>query len=488
MNRIALVVASLGLALVACRGDDAPPGDDTMIDAPAVVGEVTIQEIQNDAMAAGTVVEVKGVVVTAIDSYGNRTGDLWVQEVGGGEFSGVKVFGAPLDQIAALAPGDLVDIIGAQKDEFALTSDTSMNKVTELKPVTGGAMTITKVGTGTVPAPATVDAKAISLLPTAAARDMEWEKWEGVLIKVTNARQLGNISSFGSNPGPDSNEFRASGFVRVQSALTALPATGATVGVCWDSITGVGDYFFNWILAPRSAADFVGSGTGCRPAATSVAMVQTGTDTEIVNLTQVYVTARDDIGTTMTPLGSRGVWVADSLAGAVNNGVYVFIGTVMADPNLPTMVIGARVDISGGVEEFDLGSMGNPPVGDKLTEITGATITNITAAGAAPTPLAATAALAGDIGAPGEPYEGVLVRFTNVKVTNLNAGAGKVELTDNAAGKVIMDNDAFNWSAPAALNICYSTLTGVMSVQINDNVRTVNPRNAGDMVTGTGCN
>jgi len=35
----------------------------------------------DDAMAAGTVVEVKGVVVTAIDSYGNRTGDLWVQEV-----------------------------------------------------------------------------------------------------------------------------------------------------------------------------------------------------------------------------------------------------------------------------------------------------------------------------------------------------------------------------------------------------------------------
>jgi hypothetical protein len=115
-----------------------------------------IQQIQNDAMAAGTAVEVKGVVITAIDTYGNRTGDIWVQEPGGGEFSGVKVFGAPLDAIATLAVGDLVDITGGVKDEFALTSDTSMRKVTEIKPAEGGMLTVTKVGTGTVPTPAAV--------------------------------------------------------------------------------------------------------------------------------------------------------------------------------------------------------------------------------------------------------------------------------------------------------------------------------------------
>jgi len=78
----------------------------------------------------------------------------------------VKVFGAPLDQHRGTRAGDLVDITGAQKDEFAYMAMPGDPTVTELKPVTGGTMTITKVGTGTVPAPADVDAAAISLLAT----------------------------------------------------------------------------------------------------------------------------------------------------------------------------------------------------------------------------------------------------------------------------------------------------------------------------------
>ncbi len=483
MNRIAFAVASLSLALVACRGDDGPTGDDTMmIDAPAVVGEVTIQEIQNTAMAVGTVVEVKGVVVTVIDSYGNRTGDLWVQETGGGEFSGIKVFGAPLDQIAALAPGDIVDITGAQKDEFALMSDTSINKVTELKPVTGGMMTITKVGTGTVPTPATVDAAAISLLPTAAARDAEWEKWEGVLIKVTKARQLENVDTFGSNPGPDSNEFRASGFVRVQSALVAFPTT-AVFGVCYESITGVGDYFFNWILAPRTAADFVVGGTGCRSMATTVAMVQSGTNVEVVDLTNVIVTARDDIGAT-----SKGFWVQDAAQGAANNGVLVFLRDVALDPGL---VIGARVaSIRGSVEEFDLAPTGQTVMGDTITEITNPVMPFVITAPTAELPLPATPPVAtlAAIGAAGEPWEGVLVRIGPMKVTVANAMFGKIELSDTStpAVKIHIDDDSFVIPAQT-LNACIQ-VTGIMSVAVFDDLRTINPRSLADVVVTTGCN
>ena len=53
---------------------------------------------------------LKGVVVTAIDTFGGKTGDFWVQEPDGGPFSGIQVFGAPLDQVAALQIGDIVDI------------------------------------------------------------------------------------------------------------------------------------------------------------------------------------------------------------------------------------------------------------------------------------------------------------------------------------------------------------------------------------------
>ena len=73
-------------------------------------------------------VTLKGVVVTAIDNYGGKTGDFWVEEPDGGAFSGVHVFGAPLDQVAALAVGDVVDITGAQKDEFALIDGDTLGQ------------------------------------------------------------------------------------------------------------------------------------------------------------------------------------------------------------------------------------------------------------------------------------------------------------------------------------------------------------------------
>src|SRR5688500_12913085 len=111
MTRIALVAVSLSLALLGWRaggGGDDEVGTDGGGDG-SNAGEVTIQEVQNDAMTPGTQVEVKGVVVVQIDTYGKRTGDFFVAETGGGPFSGVKVFGAPLSVVATLQVGDIVD-------------------------------------------------------------------------------------------------------------------------------------------------------------------------------------------------------------------------------------------------------------------------------------------------------------------------------------------------------------------------------------------
>src|SRR5687767_6157102 len=144
MRKTHLVAALLGLSLIACRGGGGGGGDDDddQPDAPPVGGDVTIQQIQDDAMPEGTAVELDGVVVTAIDTFGARTGDIWVQEPGGGEFSGIKVFGAPLDVVATLAIGDIVDISNAEKDEFALTTDMTGRTVTEIKGAAGGMMSV----------------------------------------------------------------------------------------------------------------------------------------------------------------------------------------------------------------------------------------------------------------------------------------------------------------------------------------------------------
>src|SRR5436853_2247743 len=100
MNRLAVAAVTIAVAIFACRGSGGG-GDDTSIDAPGNSDDVTIQEIQSTNMVAGTQVSVKGVVVTAIDTYGGKTGDFWVEEPGGGEFSGVHVFGAALADVGA---------------------------------------------------------------------------------------------------------------------------------------------------------------------------------------------------------------------------------------------------------------------------------------------------------------------------------------------------------------------------------------------------
>src|SRR5262249_53160481 len=150
-----------GLFVAACRGDTDTP---LTPDSPAGADD-KIQDIQNDMMAAGTAVTVRGVVVMAIDTYG-KGGDVYVEEPGGGPFSGIKVFNPPVDQVSALAVGDLIDITGGVKDEFALNSDMSGRSVTEIKVAAGGMLTLSKVGTAPIPPAGTLDAQALAAMST----------------------------------------------------------------------------------------------------------------------------------------------------------------------------------------------------------------------------------------------------------------------------------------------------------------------------------
>jgi hypothetical protein len=517
LSMLALVVAGL----VACRGGGDDGDDQPNPDGNTNTNDVTIQEIQNDAMAAcdpatpATCVElkIKGVVITAIDTYGGKTGDFWIQEPGGGPFSGVHVYGAPLDQVGALALGDIVDIAGAQKAEFALTSDTSGKKLTELEPLEGGTMSVTKVMSGTPLQPQVVDALAIGQMSDFMAREAEWEKWEGVLVTVPNVYATSSDTCVGSMcTDATLHKFDITGDVLVESALAAMPTPTVMRDTCLAGVTGVVDYFFDYQILPRTTAEIAGGGTACPPkennatlcgdgvdndgngfndcgdfscqmsvpacsVATTVAAVQMGTSTGAVVINEAFVIARDEIGTS-----SKGLWVADALAGAQYNGIYVLTGSTMPDA---AMVLGAKIKVQGTVSEFDV----NPQAGDKLTEITNSTLTFVSAPAGLPTAMTGVAITTlTDIGAPGEPYEGVLVQLATLKVTNNALGFGKIELTDNNGNKITMDDDAFAPATAPAMNTCYSTVTGVMNVQLTDNVRTINPRGATDLVVGTGCN
>jgi hypothetical protein len=439
------------LALAACRGGGS--GDDSGDDTPPVDsppgGVVKVKDVQNDAMPSGTAVELRGVVVTAIDLYGDRKADFFVQDVEGGEFSGIKVFGAPLDQVAAIQPGDIVDITNAQKDEFKFTGDTG--SVTEIKGAAGGQMTVTKKSTGTIPSPVVVDAKAINAMGVD-ARKAEWEKWEGVLIKVTNARQLEDIATFGSTPGPDSTEFRITGVARVQSGLVELPATGV-FGVCYESITGVGDHFFNDIVLPRSAADLVPGGTGCNAMANSITQAQTGANIEVVEVTDVFVTA--------VTFNKKNFWVSTSLNAAPNEGIFVFRGTSSETPVLPPeIVVGAKLTLRGSISEFD----GNGASTSTITQLTGWSVVGTVTAPTAAMPVAVTGLSVADlnVGATGEPYESVLVTLPNVKVVDAGTSANFFVGTLQSGATTFASDDDILRLLDADENKCFD-ITGVWS-------------------------
>jgi hypothetical protein len=491
---------------------DARPGDTTPDGLPPTNAEDTpIFEIQGN-LAEDIEFAVRGVVVVAIDNYGMRKGNFWIQEPEGGPRSGVMVFGAPLAEVAKIAVGDLVDVEGVVKDEFAYTGSGDFgDPVTELKPVAGGVITIVKKSAGTVPTPPVID-------PIATSRDNGWEQWEGVLVRVNNADGIGSVRAIGDDD-PTYKQFRIRGPVSVESAQVELPATAGS-DACWTSVTGVVDYFYDFKIVPRSAADIdttAGSCTvaeeataetcgdsadndgdsfvdcldfscqqavvACAPAssASTVVAIQNGDVAvgTVVTLNDVFIIARS--------ANNKNLWVADSLTAAPRNGVFIFRSenAVLGDE----FAIGATVDVTTGkVKEFDV----DPADGDTLTELEQAAVTLVAAPTTAPVPLTTASAEALASLATGEQYEGVLVQLTNLKITAVAAG-DRVTLSDATNQTIVMDDTAFDYAtgspsnpnADFAVGTCLASVTGVMNVELGNNIRTLNPRNAGDIVRVT---
>lgn len=512
----------LGLSFVAaCRGGNATP------DGPSDTGDgvIHIQDVQSDKMLPKSPVAVHGVIVTAIDTFGTRNGTFWIEEPGGGPFSGVAVFGASATQISNLAPGDIVDITGV-KSEFIINGDTSGGSLTEIVAPTGGTLTITKTGTGTVPAPADVDALAIGVKATQAERNVEWEKWEGVLITVNNVTATGAPACIKSKGVcTDVDSLGITGLAKLESGLAAFPMPVIQGGDCFASITGVLDYAFDYVLYPRSTAEIVTGGTACvrenatgptnlctdgldndgngfidckdfscevgptawlgasctaadamcgcsaNLATTGVNKVNTGTAGAVV-LHDVIVTA----------VGATGYWVADAAQAIANGGCFVNTRTA---PDA-SIVVGAQLaTLQGIATSFN----GSKTATRTVVQITRPTTGTPTASGATLLPITtSSASVLGDL-TNGAPFAGSLVKLQNLKVKTVDS-ANMVTLVDDTNVTIKMADGAFaafGGTAPVAGD-CYTSLTGVMDFNTLDpQTRTINPTGATDIVMGTGC-
>lgn len=223
MKRTLLAALLFSSVLGACRGGGS--GDDgTDVDG-GNTDDVKIQDVQGSMPVDGTAFNIRGVVVTVIDNYGERKGNIFVEEPEGGPRSGVLVFGIELGDVSDLEVGDIVDLEGVTKDEFALTDDTSGRTTTELSPVEGGQITVTVTGHGDVPEPELVDSLAIGQMTDEAARDDEWEQWEGVLIKLENVAVLEELDQIGGTPqDPPFEEIKVTGPLAADTSLSSINA------------------------------------------------------------------------------------------------------------------------------------------------------------------------------------------------------------------------------------------------------------------------
>ena len=502
MNRLLCLAMIASLATAnGCRGDKPGDGDvdaATPVDAaptpdapppPGCDNDSAIQDVQDVGLNVDTGVALCDVVITAIDTYGDTQNVMFVQEPDGGAYSGVMLyFGSTGTVPAGLAVGDLVNVTGGVKSEFAYNNDTSGRTMTEIVPGPGGAIIVEKVGDGTVPTPEVVDPIAL------VTDDNEAERWESVLVQMNDVAVVGGIGGTG-----DRFHANVTGPVELEGRMTDALAAVA-LDECLAQVVGPLAYFRNYQVYPRTPEDIVTGGTNClapeatatcmdgldndydgfldcfdfgcqatEPACvpdTTVAQIQDGT---IPEGTQVMLA-----GVLVTGLSSdrKHLWIMDNGPAAMYNGIYVYMGgTAVAQP--PEVDIGTVLNVSGRVSEYQ-----------GYTELVDAVLTPL---GTTATPLALTGADTNTLSddAVNEPYEGVLVELNNVMVTAIDIDMFNSFSVDDGSGDLRVGNWSYSYATPTQ-GECYASLVGIMH-RFSSGV-SFSPRNAGDMIPGGTCN
>jgi hypothetical protein len=507
-------------------------------------GFVTIQQVQSSSMPPGTPVSLQGVVVTAVDSFGTRQGDFWVEEPGGGPYSGVLVFPPSTLQATAVAlqVGDVLTITGGEKDEFALTgsnADPTGRTDTEVEQLSGGKMVISMTSTGAAPTPDTLDLNMLGKLydPTQSAAGggsaftTAWQMWEGVLVTATNVDAFGAPKTFGSG-GADQYDLNISGDAELEGSLTDITMSGIKVDTCLATLTGVVDYFYQFLIYPRTSSDIATGGTSCvfetgsnggalctdnidndgngftdckdlgcevgsnawlgascigtgsatcgcstnyATAGISSTNTANATTSGPVSMGAVYVTG-------VNTGSSRGYWVSDTTTATAGHGGFVF--TSSTPP--ASIVVGAELATLQGIA----GPFPTSGSGAKLVEIEDATAGAITT-GATVTPITGVSvATLADL-TNGATYVNTLVTVGPVSAGAL-AAHNQITLTSGAS-TLTMDDDAdFGYGLGSGLTAATAptgclTITGVVELNTSDNIHTINPRGSADIATATGC-
>ena len=395
--RITTFFALSTLALFACRSDsnNTTDGNGGGDGSGSNAGAVKIQDVQNDAMAPGTAVELHGVIVTAIDNYGAKAGDFWVEDADGGPFSGIHVFGAATSDVAA--PRARRHRRHLRRGQVRVRADLRHHRPhghrARARRRAADHDHQDRLRRGSGPAggrrprdrPARRDLAALRHL---AALDGVGEVGrrpdhgaERVRAQRPEVRRLRRARI------RRSRTFGVTGDAMVESSLAAFPNDGGTPphdliarGDCLGGVTGVVDYFFDYLILPRQTAEVMtgrhragppAARSGSRAVSVAMEPITMGTASSIATISVVRLVpaptlrvlrrprsstsqngthatgaVRFDNGVYVTARKADGhtLWVADALAGAQYNGVEVFFGSsVVADAAF--WFPGAKIDL-----------------------------------------------------------------------------------------------------------------------------------------------
>ncbi len=364
------------------RGNDDITFEDGTHPSVPHVGVVSIRDLQDESSAtfAGTDIgaTVEDVVVT-----GASTSGFFVQETSGDpKFAGIYVRIPNGSGLVAPTVGSLVTVDGKVFEYFTKT---------QLQ-----ATTIETTGTGTLPAPAVVDAVRV------ATGGPDFEAYEGVLVEV---RDVANVQDpvLGTD-GSDRGDFRVGPFGGTEGVVVGHiwpDDYEGEVGDRFDALVGIMDFSFDEArLETRGNADITfDDGSHPEPPPASLVTIPQIQDVDAAGHPAVNSTVRVE-DAVVTAVGSRGFWIQDTAATSFA-GIYVY------RPNgstvqLPT--VGKLVDVEGVYVEFN-----------DLSEITVSAVT-VTGDGVVPAPVVVTPdEIAG--GNRAEELEGVLVEVRGVENT-----------------------------------------------------------------------
>ncbi len=523
--RLTSLIAVLSLAAAsfaaACRSDNNNTADGQGSGSGSGSGSTTtVKDIQSDSMAPGTAVTLNNVVVTAVDTFGDKTGDMWVEDMGGGKRSGVHVFKGTVSG-GAVSVGDVVNITGGIKAEFALTgsnADNTGRTTTELEPASSSStMTVTKTGATATITPDKVDALAIgqmydgtmSALGGGAAFTNAWEDWEGVLVELDNVSAASAAKTFSkATPTPvDSFALKITGVAKMEGTMTDIAMI--PYGACFGQLTGVVDYFYDYLVLPRTAADFNTTGTACPAAETSCAdnidndgngftdcadngcvvasaSCRSATTINSIDTATTLPTTGQELGSSesvcVTAVANNGqdFWVAKGPGVAsASNGIYVFGG---GTPLATGIAVNTKVDVIGTPKPFN-----NDTTGNSLLEFNELAATSQTGA-CTVTPLLAQTAANLSIDANGKLMVGTLVQMTNVAVVTIGTTANHFAGTMKQAGTTFeYQSNILTTDYVAADVKCYASVTGIWTYDVYNNAYSLQPLQGGAVGTGT-CN